>query len=87
MDEDPDAYQKFLKDQAVIFPTSRDSSVRRDPSTNSLIAPIANGYGTTMYPDTYVIDRHGKILRKFYGPQQWDSPEMLAYFDSVLGQS
>lgn len=87
VDEDPNAYQKFLKDQGVVFPTSIDRSVHRDSSTNSLIAPIANGYGTSMYPDTYVIDRQGKILRKFYGPQQWDSPEMLAYFDSILGQS
>jgi hypothetical protein len=39
-----------------------------------------------MYPETYVIDRHGKIARKVIGFQQWDSPEMLAYFDAVLGQ-
>jgi hypothetical protein len=52
-----------------------------------LIAPIANEYGTTMYPETYIIDRNGKILRKFYSSEQWDSPEMLAYFDSILGQS
>jgi|SRR5919108_1236418 peroxiredoxin len=87
VDEDPDLYQKFLKDEGVIFPTFRDLSVRRDSSTNALIAPIANGYGTSMYPETYVIDRQGKILRKFYTLQEWDSPEMLAYFDSILGQS
>lgn len=86
VDEDPDAYQKFLKDEGVVFPTFRDLSVHRDPSTNILIAPIANAYGTAMFPDTYVIDRNGKILRKFYDAQQWDSPEMLAYFDSILGQ-
>jgi hypothetical protein len=40
-----------------------------------------------MYPDTYVIDRHGRIARKFMGPQKWDSPEILAYFDTLLGQS
>jgi len=44
-------------------------------------------YGTPVFPDTYVIDRHGKILRKFFGPQQWDSPDMLAYFDAVLGKT
>ena len=70
-----------------MFPTSRDPSVYRGSSTNSLIAPIANEYGTTQYPETYIIDRHGKIARKFYGLQQWDSPEMLAYFDTILGQS
>ncbi|HKW64092.1 MAG TPA: TlpA disulfide reductase family protein [Candidatus Acidoferrum sp.] len=87
VDEDPNAYQKFLKDQGVVFPTFRDLSVHRDPATNILIAPIANGYGTAIYPETYVIGRNGRILRKFYTLEQWDSPEMLAYFDSILGQS
>jgi hypothetical protein len=44
------------------------------------------GYGTSIIPETYVIDRHGKIARKFIGEQQWDSPQMLAYFDALLGQ-
>jgi peroxiredoxin len=80
-DEDPAAYEKFLRDQGVVFPTYRD------PSTKDNHSPIAGSYGTSMYPETYVIDRHGKIARKFIGFQQWDSPEMLAYFDALLGQS
>ena len=84
-DDDTQAYEKFLKDKGVIFPTYPDPSVYRDPSTNSPISPIARVYGTTLIPDTYIIDRDGKIARKFYCPQQWDSPEMLAYFDSILG--
>ena len=74
MDEDGAAYDKFLKDQAVVFPTYRDSTKKS-----------AADYGTTLYPETYIIDRHGKIARKFVGAQQWDSPEMLAYFDAILG--
>jgi cytochrome c biogenesis protein CcmG/thiol:disulfide interchange protein DsbE len=80
-DEDGEAYEKFLRDQGVIFPTYRD------PSTRDNHSPIAQSYGTSMYPETYVIDRHGKIARKFIGLQQWDSPDMLAYFDSLLGQT
>lgn len=86
-DDDARAYEQFLKNEGLIFPTYRDPSVYRDPSTNSPISPIARGYGTTLIPDTYIIDRNGKIARKFYGPQQWDSPEMLAYFDSILGHN
>lgn len=86
-DDDAQAYEQFLKNEGVIFPAYRDPSVYRDPSTNSPISPIARAYGTTLIPDTYIIDRNGKIARKFYGPQQWDSPEMLAYFDSILGKS
>jgi cytochrome c biogenesis protein CcmG/thiol:disulfide interchange protein DsbE len=80
-DEDPAAYEKFLRDQAVVFPTYRD------PSTRDNHSPIAQSYGTSMYPETYVIDRHGRIARKFIGLQQWDSPDMLAYFDSILGKT
>ena len=80
-DEDAAAYDKFLRDQGVIFPTYRD------PATKDNHSPIAQTYGTSMYPETYVIDRNGKIARKFIGFQQWDSPEMLAYFDAILGQT
>jgi cytochrome c biogenesis protein CcmG, thiol:disulfide interchange protein DsbE len=79
-DVDPAAYEKFLRDQAVVFPTYRD------PATKDNHSPIAQTYGTSMYPETYVIDRHGKIARKIIGFQQWDSPEMFAYFDAVLGR-
>jgi cytochrome c biogenesis protein CcmG, thiol:disulfide interchange protein DsbE len=74
IDDDGAAYEQFLKDQSVVFPTYRDVTKKS-----------AAGYGTSMYPETYIIDRRGKIARKFVGQQQWDSPEMLAYFDAILG--
>jgi cytochrome c biogenesis protein CcmG/thiol:disulfide interchange protein DsbE len=80
-DEDNDAYQKFLPSQEVRFPTYRDPGVKGNSS------PIAVKYGTSVYPETYVIDRQGKIARKFIGMQQWDSPEMFAYFDAILRQN
>jgi len=80
-DENQAAYEKFLRDQGIVFPTYRD------PGTKDQHSPIAETYGTSMYPETYVIDRRGKIARKLIGFQQWDTPEMLAYFDSILGQS
>jgi len=76
VDEDPAAYEKFLKEQGINFPTFREPTRK-----------LALDYGTPVFPDTYVIDRKGKIARKFFGPQQWDSPDLLAYFDSILGQT
>jgi cytochrome c biogenesis protein CcmG, thiol:disulfide interchange protein DsbE len=75
VDEDAQAYQRFLKEQSVGFPTDRDSSARS-----------AAAYGTTIYPETYIIDRHGKIARKFVGAQQWDSSDMRSYFDAILSE-
>jgi len=80
-DEDPEAYQRFLRDEGVIFLTYRD------PATKNNSSPIALSYGTSIIPETYVIDRHGKIARKLIGFQEWDSPAMLAYIDSLLAQS
>jgi cytochrome c biogenesis protein CcmG/thiol:disulfide interchange protein DsbE len=76
IDEDSDPYVKFLKDFAVPFPTGREPTRK-----------LMHDYGTEMIPETYVIDRRGKLARKFIGPQQWDSAEILAYFDALLGRS
>ena len=80
-DEDPYAFSKFLIDQGVTFPTYRD------PAPKDRSSPIARSYGTSMIPEAYIIDRRGKIARKVIGPQEWDSPEMRAYFDALLGQN
>ena len=80
-DEDEAVYEKFLRDNGVIFETYRD------PATKDQHSPIAESYGTSRFPETYIIDRQGKIARKIIGFQEWDSPEMLAYFDSILGQT
>ena len=80
-DEDPYAFSKFLIDQGVTFPSYRD------PGTKEHASPIALSYGTAMIPETYIIDRHGKIARKIIGRQQWDSPDMRAYFDAILAEN
>lgn len=80
-DEDEAAYRRFIRDEGLTFPTYRD------PATKDNRSRIAESYGTYLVPETYIIDRKGKIARKFIGFQQWDSPEMLAYFDAILGQS
>ena len=76
VDEDVAAYDRFLQQQGVVFPTFRDPSKK-----------IPLDYGTSIYPETYIVGRDGKIARKIIGPQKWDSPEMLAYFDALLGKT
>jgi cytochrome c biogenesis protein CcmG/thiol:disulfide interchange protein DsbE len=73
LDDDQKAYAEFLKNYHIDFPTYRDATKKS-----------ALDYGTTMYPETYVIDRNGRIDRKIIGPQDWTGPEMTAYFNSVL---
>ncbi len=80
VDEDPAAYQNFLVEHGVVF------STWRDPSVEGTKSKIALDYGTSAYPETYIIDQRGKIARKIIGEQKWDSPEMIAYFDDLLAQ-
>jgi thiol-disulfide isomerase/thioredoxin len=80
VDENPEEYRKFLVAHGVVFATWRD------PTVQGTTSKIALAYGTSVYPETYVIDRRGKIARKIIGEQQWDSPEMLAYFDALLAE-
>ncbi len=69
------AYEKFLTTYNIKFPTYFDASTQ-----------IAASYGTTAYPETYVIDRNGRLDRKIIGPQDWTGPEMMAYLNSLLNE-
>ena len=77
-DTDTNAYEQFLQEHGVIFPTYRD------PVEQGRLSQIGLDYGTSMYPETYIIDRRGRILRKIVGEQDWTSPQITAYLDSVL---
>ncbi len=76
VDEDRAAYERFLRTQGVVYPNYRDPSKK-----------IALEYGTSIYPETYIVGKDGRIARKIIGPQNWDSPDLLAYLDTLLGQS
>ncbi len=68
VDKSDDAYRRFLGRHRVDFTTIRDDAQH----VNTL-------YGTSLFPETYVIDRSGLIRRKFINAQDWTSPEILDY--------
>ena len=76
VDEDKSAYEKFLVDNHVVFPTYDDISKK-----------TATDYGTSMFPETYFIDRNGRLARKVVGPQDWQSPEIMQSIDILLKQN
>ncbi len=78
-DDDPAAYQKFLTDHQVDFPTYRDTT-----AAYPAIGKIAKSYGTAMLPEVYLITRDGRIASKIVGQQDWSSPELTAAVDTLL---
>ena len=73
VDENCGNYEDFLKYYPVRFSTACEP-------TNK----VSLDYGTVKIPETYIIDREGRIVRKVISPQQRDSAAMNSYFDSIL---
>jgi cytochrome c biogenesis protein CcmG, thiol:disulfide interchange protein DsbE len=71
-DDTDSAYKQFVREHKLGFLTVHD----RERKLKDLYQP-------TGPPETYVIDRSGKILRKFIGPQQWAGPEIVDYLQKL----
>ncbi len=45
---------------------------------------VSEAYGTHQYPESYVIDRQGKVIAKFEGPRDWGDPAAKRYLEKLL---
>ncbi len=72
IDIDDDAYHRFLKQRNVNFVTVRDPEQK-----------VAGMYGTSGWPESYIVDRQGVLRRKIVGPINWDSPELLQFLTKL----
>jgi peroxiredoxin len=66
----------FAEEMGLSFP------VLLDPD-----ATLSPRYGATGYPETFIIDRNGQVVNHTIGPAEWNSPEMVAYFERLLAPS
>jgi peroxiredoxin len=73
VDQNERVYRQFLKRAGVTFRTSRDPQ-----------ADLSSRYGTFKYPETYVIDRNGKVVQKHIGPRDWMDERLLAEIKALL---
>jgi peroxiredoxin len=73
VDKNEQVYRDFLSKSGVAFQTARDPQAR-----------INADYGTFKYPETYIIDTRGKVVRKYIGPENWTDERMLSDVRSLL---
>ena len=73
VDKDEDKYKAFLTSSPLAYQTARDPEEK-----------INLSYGTVQYPESYLIDRNGKVIEKFISSQLWASPQMLQHLNSLL---
>ena len=72
IDVDGDAYHRFLKLHGINFVTVRDPDQK-----------VAGMYGTSGWPETYIIDRQGVLRRQFVGPVDWNAPDVIAFLSRM----
>jgi peroxiredoxin len=73
-DKTEEKYKRFLKRYGVTFHTARDVE-----------AKISDSYGTYRYPETYVINKEGKVAAKYIGFQKpWTDENVLKFLKSLL---
>lgn len=72
IDVDGVAYHRYLKQRNVNFVTVRDPEQK-----------VAGMYGTSGWPESYIIDRQGVLRRKIVGPINWDSPEVMQFLSKL----
>jgi cytochrome c biogenesis protein CcmG, thiol:disulfide interchange protein DsbE len=80
VDRNEQQFQNFIKRFDVSYP------IARDPQEN-----ISYRYGTYKIPESYIIDRNGKVVRKYAGlPERdgqaisWMDPELINFVKSLL---
>jgi peroxiredoxin len=76
-DEDEGALRRFVSEGALTVPVLKDPGGR----------VAASAFRTTGYPETFVLDREGRLLEHVVGPAEWDSPERLDQLRRLLGSS
>lgn len=80
VDRNEALYKNFIKRFQLPFETARDPE-----------EDISALYGTAKFPESYIIDRTGKVVRKYAGlPDRngqaipWTDPELVSYVRSLL---
>jgi cytochrome c biogenesis protein CcmG, thiol:disulfide interchange protein DsbE len=73
IDKNQEKYKRFLDRFGIRFPMTRDAGHQ-----------LADIYGTYQFPETYIIDRNGKVVQKVISNTNWTGPEIKSFLDNLL---
>lgn len=65
--------EAFVRENDLTFPVVLDESGK-----------VSGIYGIRSVPATFIIDRDGSIIAAVIGGRKWDSPEVIAAFETLL---
>jgi cytochrome c biogenesis protein CcmG/thiol:disulfide interchange protein DsbE len=73
VDENPNLYKQFLAKNNISLLTVRQPSKQ-----------LSQDYGTFKYPESYLIDQSGIVIRKVIGKEDWNDERVISYVQSLL---
>ena len=73
VDKDEKQYRDFLEVNKVAITTARNPS-----------QDINREYGTVQFPESYIIDRNGKVVEKIISSTNWMDERMVSHVQSML---
>jgi peroxiredoxin len=73
VDKDEKLYRAFLTRNHIAITTARDPEQK-----------INQEYGTVQFPESYIIDRNGKVLQKIISSTNWMDERMIKSVQSML---
>lgn len=76
VDDSWDAVNQFMTQNGFTIPVYSDFNRR-----------IATLYGTSKFPETYILDKQGKVAMKVIGPTDWTAPDMVTYLRKLTAES
>ncbi len=65
--------QRWAEERGLTFTILHDRS-----------GQIEQAFQTTGVPESFVIDRHGRLLKREIGPREWDGPRQTELFERLL---
>ena len=75
VDQDTDALRRFVAQARLSFPIARDPQ-----------QAVAARYGTFKFPETYILNREGRVAEKIIGATDWQDPRLLTFVQSLVRQ-
>jgi thiol-disulfide isomerase/thioredoxin len=75
VDDDPAQVARFFGDTRPTFTVLWDKEKQ-----------FTRTYGTSKFPETYLIAPDGRVAAKFTGPRDWYNQGMVQYFDDVIAK-
>jgi peroxiredoxin len=76
VDQDTDALRRFVAQARLSFPIARDPQ-----------QAVAARYGTFKFPETYILNREGRVAEKIIGATDWQDPRLLTFVQDLARQN